>query len=62
MFIYIYVYILFLTLFSIMFHHKWLDIVPCAIQQDLMDLENRLVVVKGAGRGGSGKDWDCHNF
>ena len=31
-----YVYILFLTLSSIMFHHKWLDIVPCAIQQDLI--------------------------
>ena len=27
--------IYFLTLSSIMFHHKWLYIVPCAIQQDL---------------------------
>jgi len=26
----------FLTLSSIMFHHKGLDIVPCAIQQDLI--------------------------
>ena len=32
----IYIYILFLTLSSIMFHYKWLDIVPCAIQQDLI--------------------------
>ena len=30
------IYILFLTLSSIMFHHKWLDIVPCAVQQDLI--------------------------
>ena len=29
------IYILFLTLFSIMFHHKWLDSVPCATQQDV---------------------------
>ena len=29
------IYILFLTLSSIMLHHKWLDIVPSAIQQDL---------------------------
>ena len=29
-------YILFVTLSSIMFHHKWLGIVPCAIQQDLI--------------------------
>ena len=29
-------YILSLTLSSIMFHHKWLDKVPCAIQQDLI--------------------------
>ena len=27
----IYTHILFLTSSSIMFHHKWLDIVPCAI-------------------------------
>ena len=33
---YIYDYILFFTLSSIMFHCKWLDIVPCAIQQDLI--------------------------
>ena len=33
---YIYIYILFLILSSIMFHHKWLDIIPCAIQQDLI--------------------------
>ena len=30
------VYILFLTLSSMMFHHQCLDIVPCAVQQDLM--------------------------
>ena len=28
--------ILFLTLSSIMFHHNWLDIVSCAIQQDFI--------------------------
>ena len=28
--------ILFLILSSIMFHHKWLDRVPCAVQQDLI--------------------------
>ena len=28
--------ILFLTLSSIMFHHKWLGRVPCAMQQDLI--------------------------
>ena len=33
---YIYIYILFLTLSPIMFHHKWLDTAPCAIQQDLI--------------------------
>ena len=32
----LYIYILSLTLSSIMFHHKWLDIVPCAIQQYLI--------------------------
>ena len=32
---YTYTYILFLTLSPIMCYHKWLDIVPCAIQQDL---------------------------
>ena len=32
---YIYTYILYLTLSSIMFHHKLLDIVPRALQQDL---------------------------
>ena len=26
-----YIHTLFLTLFFIMFHHKWLDIVPCAV-------------------------------
>ena len=35
-YIYIYTHILFLTLSSIMFHHKWLDIVLCAVQQDLI--------------------------
>ena len=30
------IYILFLTLPSIMFHHNWVDIVPCVIQQDLI--------------------------
>ena len=33
---YIYLYILFLTLSSTMFHHKWLHIVPCTIQQNLI--------------------------
>ena len=32
----IHVYILFLTLSFIMLHHKWLDIVPSAVQQDLI--------------------------
>ena len=31
-----YIYILFLTVSSIIFPHKWLDIVPCVIQQDLI--------------------------
>ena len=31
-----FIYILFLTLSFIMLHHKWLDIVPCAIQPDLI--------------------------
>ena len=35
-FIYIYIYTLFLTLSSIMFHNKWPDIVPYATQQDLI--------------------------
>ena len=35
-YIYICIYILFLTLSSIMLHHTWLDIVPSAIQQDLI--------------------------
>ena len=34
--LYIYIYILYLTLSSIMFYHKWLDIAPFAIQQDLI--------------------------
>ena len=34
--LYIYIHIIFLTLSSIIFHHKWLDIVPCATQQDLI--------------------------
>ena len=33
---YVYIYIPFLTLPSIMVYHKRLDIVPCAIQQDLV--------------------------
>ena len=33
---YIYTYIVFLTLSSSMFHRKWLDIVPRAVQQDLI--------------------------
>ena len=33
---YTYVYIFFLTLTSIMFHHKKLDVIPCAMQQDLI--------------------------
>ena len=28
------IHLLFVILFSIMFYHKWLDIVPCAIRQD----------------------------
>ena len=33
----IYIYdILFLLLSSIMFYHKGLDIIPCAVQQDLI--------------------------
>ena len=32
----LYVYILLLTVFSIVSHQKWLDIVPCAMQQDLI--------------------------
>ena len=28
-------YVLFFTPFSIMFHHKWSDIVPCATEQNL---------------------------
>ena len=32
----VYIYILFLTLSSIVFHHEWLGIAPCAIQQDLI--------------------------
>ena len=30
------IYILFFTLSSIMFHHKWPNIVPCALQQNLI--------------------------
>ena len=33
--LYIYIYLLFLTSSSTMLHHKWLDVVPYAIQQDL---------------------------
>ena len=32
----IYIYTFFLTVSSIMLYHKWPDIVPCAIQQDLI--------------------------
>ena len=32
----IHIHILFLTLSSIMLHHRWLDIVPGAIQQDFI--------------------------
>ena len=35
-YIYTHTHILFFTLSSIMFHHEWLHIVPCAIQQDLI--------------------------
>ena len=35
-YIYTYTYTLFLILSSTMFHHKWLEIVPCATQQDLI--------------------------
>ena len=38
----IYIHILFLTLFSILFHPKGLDIVPCAIQQDLIAYPHHL--------------------
>ena len=34
-------HILFLTLSSIMFHHKWSDMVPCAIQQNLISIPFR---------------------
>ena len=34
-YIYIYIYIPF-AIFSILFHHKWLDIVPSDIQQGLI--------------------------
>ena len=33
--VYIYIIYIFFTLSSIIFHHKWLDIAPCAIQWDL---------------------------
>jgi len=36
MYIYIYTHTIFLTLSSIMFYHKWLDIGPCANQQNLI--------------------------
>ena len=32
----VYTHILFLTLSYIMFHHKWLGILPCAIKRDLI--------------------------
>ena len=41
-------HIVFLTLSSIMFHHKWLDIVPCAIQQDLIAYPMLTLVTLGA--------------
>ena len=31
-----YTYILFIVLSSIVFYHKWLDIVPFAVQKDLI--------------------------
>ena len=36
MYICSHIYILFLTLSPIMLYHKWLDIVPCAVEQDLI--------------------------
>ena len=36
LYIYIYIHILFLILSSIMFYPKRLDLVPCAVQQDLI--------------------------
>ena len=33
---YIYIHFFFLTLSSIVFRHKWLDMAPCAIEQDLI--------------------------
>ena len=33
---YTFIYILFLTLSSIKFHQKLLDMVPCAVQQDMI--------------------------
>jgi len=38
-------YILFLTLSSIMLRNKWLDIVPCAIQQGLIAVFKSLHVL-----------------
>ena len=35
-YIYIYIHIFFLTLSSIMVHHNWLAMIPCAVQQDLI--------------------------
>lgn len=41
-------HILFLTLSSILFHHKWLDMVPCAvIQQDLIAYSVSCYAVEG---------------
>ena len=40
----LYVYILLLTVFSIVSHQKWLDIVPCAMQQDLIAYQFQIQV------------------
>ena len=42
------IYILFPTLFSIMLHHKWLDIVPSAIKQDLIAYPFLLLLISHA--------------
>ena len=44
MYIYTLTYVLFLILSSILFYHKRLDIVPCAVQQDLIDCKYNQIV------------------
>ena len=59
-YIYVYTYILFLTLSSIMFHHKWLDIVLCAIQQcyiAILCLGQDTLSSKSSGKGTEVASW-----